>query len=208
MGYQAFIFHTPHTRETVCGGALNSGQYTDSGYLYDGQIIFYVGMDKYYGGASLNQSAVIKWYDLVDKEWKISSAGGDTIWNTPTYKNYLSKDYNSLTDGAAVNITRMNDVYYGSAYYDSHCGGDHYTLRKTGWRTVPGSGSGQMLASTKGVAFGSGQGYSYGTNLNENSTLIRMYGYYEPNGHWVETNGNYLEVDLTEYPVNYCINTF
>lgn len=214
MTYQAFVFHSPLEKEYACGGVFGSGQYTGQGYIYNGQIIFFVGMDNYIVTGTRYSKAVVKWYDLDDKTWKVGDLGqeSDGIWNTPTYKNHLNADTNSRpTQGVAINITRMNDVIYGSSYYDSHSGGSHYTLRHSGYRTLPGSYASLMEASTKGVAFGESQGFLYAnsdTYDSPGSARIRMYGYYDSNEVWHETTGNYIEIDVTQHPSNYPINTY
>jgi len=212
IAYTAYIFHSPHEYEHVSPAADGSGLYKDSGYIYNGQIVIYVGDDTWSsGGTTPNKAAVIKWYDLRSGTWKLTNGCESYNWNDAdeTRQFRILKDFNTWCDGRLINITRMNDVIYGSNYYSTQSGGSHYTLRSNTYiRTATGTST-TIKASSKGVAFGKDQGYLLNNSIASDGTVwIRMYGYYLPDGTWHETSKEYIVEFITNSPSLYSINTF
>lgn len=198
QNYYAFIFHSPHTKENILSRMYNVyGDYSDSGVLYNGQIVIYIGT----GGGE----AIIKWYDLDDRKWKEGWVGQSGSWDTPTYKNHLRSGINGQqTDGYCINITAMNDVVYGSTWLDPHSGGSVYTTR---YRTNLTNHS--APAQRKGIAFSRKQGYIQNNNILSNGAVwIRCFGFYEAGEDWQETTGEYYYEDISLPPSMYQLNTF
>lgn len=207
MAYKAFIFHSPKTKEKVFGSTLGTSTlYGDTGYVYNGQIVIYIGTANYSVGANVQQ-AVIKWYDLDDNTWKAACAGTSGIWDTPTYKNYLSTDgLGHITEGYCVDITSMNDVVYGSNWRDPHAGGSVYGSR---FSTTLHPSEITVPVESKAIAFSRDQGYLMNNSIpNSGDIYIRMYGYYKSGEVWQETTGQYYWENICVHPSEYNLNTF
>jgi hypothetical protein len=210
LKYTAYIFHSPHTYEYVHFAPLGSGNYDGTGYIYNGQIVIYVGDDEWAGGGG-GKRAVIKWFDLRDNKWKLTNGCEGYDWNnaSETKKFRILKNFNDWCDGRLINIVRMNDVIYGSNWYCPYSHGSHYSLRSNTYHRVAEGSSKTLYASKKGVAFGSGQGYLMNNKIYDSGSIwIRMYGYYDPDGKWHETFNEYVYENIAQSPSNYSINTF